>query len=675
MLSKRLRLNSFILVFIIFQKSICQSVSSESFRLNTRLSFYSYESCGEALLKVPDEYYSHNLIIRLMFDNNQAGQWYLKPVEKIIRLPFFINRPAGNYDLSVLIISKNRLNNFSTDSVRVSTTVNILRHKPNEVKTDRLTGGLIVNRRLFFPFGFYCYSPVYPTLPEEEAVKGFNMISPYQNVSPEAMKGRKKYMDRCAQLGMKVNYNLLSVSGGGGVGSGIKNISGEIKRELLINEIKAFRDHPALLSWYISDEPNGNNVAPEELEKIYKVIRENDPWHPVSIVFMAPFKVSRNYTDALDIVMADPYPVPNSPVSLVGEIATQLNKEFNGEKSVWMVPQVFGGSELWSREPSVQEVRSMTWQSIINGVRGIQYFIRQGLNSFPKSSATWGECGRMALEISEMTPWLLSDEKTIPVESDSKSILVSSELHDGQLLVMAVNTINLPQKTAIRLKGINPDKASVWFENREIKITNGIISDYLSPLGSQAYLINLKSKKQLTDSRDENLITDPGFEDVSSPGIPASCYSWTEGDRGATFFLDTREHYEGNHSLRIITPSDNNSVRLKFYPLSVNAGSTYRISIWAKADPEQRLVVKKSFWDILFERKKSLPQYVEIALGSFVKEIFIPVNEWKEFVTYATIPADSLSQFKTTVTLRMPGQGVAWFDMLRVVTDTMISNK
>jgi len=29
----------------------------------------------------------------------------------------------------------------------------------------------------------------------------------------------------------------------------------------------------------------------------------------------------------------------------------------------------------------------MTWQSIINGATGIQYFVRQGLNYFPKSVA------------------------------------------------------------------------------------------------------------------------------------------------------------------------------------------------------------------------------------------------------------------------------------------------
>ena len=123
---------------------------------------------------------------------------------------------------------------------------------------------------------------------------------------------------------MKVHYNLLSVSGGGGVGSKIEGLSESQKRELLVKEIEAFRDHPALLAWYIADEPTGNKIIPDSLIKIYDMVKKLDPWHPVSIVFMAPFMSSKQYADALDIVMADPYPVPDSPVTMVGDAAGQL---------------------------------------------------------------------------------------------------------------------------------------------------------------------------------------------------------------------------------------------------------------------------------------------------------------------------------------------------------------
>jgi len=545
----------------------------------------------------------------------------------------------------------------------------VLSYKSNEVKTDRFTGGLIVNKLPFFPFGFYCYSPVYPSLPEEEVVKGFNVISPYQKIVPETLNERKAYMDRCAELGMKVHYNLLSVSGGGGVGSKIEGLSDDEKRERLISEIKTFRDHPALLGWYISDEPNGSDIAPEKLEEIYRTVKENDPWHPVSIVFMAPFLSAKRYSSALDIVMADPYPVPDFPVTMPGDVAGQLRSEFKGNKPFWIVPQAFGGGELWSREPTIQEIRSMTWQSIINGATGIQYFVRQGLNYFPKSAATWSECGRMAIEVAELTPWLLSDEETLPVESYSKNVLVSSRVHDGQLIIMAVNKINEPISASFRVTGVNNGRARVLFENRFVSVRGGVIADQLAPFGSQVYLVSIKPEKPVSEISNKNLIRDAGFEDLSAPGLPSACYARPGSDRGATYFLDTREYFEGNHSLRVITPKENKSLAIRFFPFYVKAGATYTISLWAKSDPEQRFFPATKQENARLYGKNEMPQNVEILLGEFGRARFVPDNQWRQYVTFVTIPNDTLARFKTNLILKMPGQGVAWFDLVKVTED------
>jgi hypothetical protein len=637
-----------------------QTDENSFFSINSRLSFYSFEKNGEFLLHLPVVLSQSNLSIIIKIDEDTVASWNGRPDMKILRIPFSINKMPSFYNTEAIITLKERPRIIYTATTKLI----ILAYKSNEVKTDRLTGGLIVNRLPFFPFGFYCYSPVNSSLPEEEVVKGFNMMSPYQKIMPETLNERKAYMDRCAQLGMKVNYNLLSVSGGGGVGSKTEGLSDEEKRLLLLNEIRTFRDHPALLCWYISDEPNGMKIAPEVLEEIYNTVKENDPWHPVSIVFMAPFISSKNYINTLDIVMADPYPVPDSPLTLPGDIAGQLKAEFNGKRPVWMAQQSFGGGELWSREPTIQEIRTMTYQSIIRGATGIQYFVRQGLNYFPKSAATWGECGRMAMEIAWLTPWLLSDEKTLPVESYSNNIIVTSRLHQGQLIIMAVNKINEPAGTVIRINGVNNSKARVLFENRSVTVSGGMISDQLSPYGSQVYLINLNPEKQEIASPYNNLIKDPGFEDISSPGIPSACYARPGGDRGATFFTDTRERFEGNSSVRLVTPEENKSAALRFFPIKLKAGASYVISIWAKSDPDQRFSTLTSL----------TPQYAEILLGEFVHSRFIPEKDWRRFITFVTIPADTTSSFKTNLILKMPGQGVAWFDQIKVYEEKTSEN-
>ncbi len=649
-------------IITIHNKTYSQTVDSSSFKVYSRQSFYSFEKSGEFLLHVPQGLSGTSLSVEINAGKDSIASWNGYTTGKIIRIPFSLNLMPSEYKIVANIKIK-----WRTGIIYVATTgLVILPYKPNEVKTDRLTGGLIVNKRPFFPVGFYCYSPVSTTLPEEEVVNGFNMISPYQKILPETFLERKAYMDRCAQIGMKVHYNLLSVSGGGGVGSKIDGLSDEEKRKRLITEIEAFRDHPALLSWYIADEPNGYKIDPEIIEEIYRTVKEHDPWHPVSIVFMAPFKSAEKYSGGMDIAMADPYPIPDLPVTLAGNVISQLKSLFNGKLPVWIVPQVFGGGELWGREPTFQEIRSMTWQAVIKGATGIQYFVRQGPNYFPKSTSTWNECGRLAMEIAELTPWLLSEERTYPVESYTSNIVISSRLHDNQLIIMAANKINVPQGVVIRVNGINNGRARVMFENRSVQVNGGLITDYMAPLGSQVYLINIKPEKKGITTSNINLIKDPGFEDLSSPGIPSACYARPGGDRGATYFLDTGEHFDGKHSVRLRTPEEDKSAALRFFPFSVKAGASYAISIWAKSDPEQRFIMMPEKEDVSLIWRNQMPQYVEIILGEFGRARFIPDKDWKRYVTFVTIPVDTLPVFKTNLILKMPGQGVAWFDNIKV---------
>lgn len=644
-------LKRIVVLLIIISSSIfsfSQPVDSISYRLNSRFSFYSFEKRGELLLHVPLKLINNHTEVSLTSGGGVLVTWQGIPGMTILRIPFEMSPDPGNHKITAYIIVSGRSTKYFA-----ATDLMVLEYKPNEVKTDRLTGGLIVNRRQFFPFGFYCYSPVSPTLPEEEAVRGFNLISPYQRILPETFNERKAYMDRCAELGMKVNYNLLSVSVGGGVWTNPDSLR---RKEQLINEVMAFRDHPALLSWYIADEPNGHRISPEVLEDIYQTVKKHDPWHPVTIVFMAPHKEALKYTDALDIVMADSYPIPDLPVTVFGNVASQLANDFRGYKPLWMVPQSFGGGEIWKREPTQQEIRSMTYQAIINGARGIQYFIRDGLNLFPKSTSAWGECGRMAVEIAVLTPWLLSDEETIPVSSGNRDILVTSSIHDGSLMIMAVNKTNSYQKAEFKISGRLSGVARVIFENRTVRVVAGGITDQLPPFGSHVYIIDRDRKNDSLISFTGNMLPDPGFEDITNTGVPASCYARNGGDRGATYFLDSREHVEGNNSVRMITPQDNESVKLRFFPVPVMPGQKYLISVRAKADPEQRPL-----------SQTGKPQYFQLSMNGYGNKSFKLTDYWKEFVTIVTIPMEEDLPGKVNVILQMPSAGVAWFDMLQVI--------
>jgi hypothetical protein len=170
-------------------------------------------------------------------------------------------------------------------------------------------------------------------------------------------------------------------------------------------------------------------------------------------------------------------------------------------------------------------------------------------------------------------------------------------------------------------------------------------------------LLTLKQKKEDIKPWALNLIRDPGFEDLSSPGIPSAAYARNGGDRGATYFTDTREYIEGYHSVRLVTPTDNGSAKLRLFPFKGKPGRSYYISVWAKCDPEQGLHADRAG-----KRK-----YFEIALSDYGSKQFELTDEWKEYVTIVTIPVSAENASRTNVILQMPSAGVAWFDMIQVM--------
>jgi len=535
--------------------------------------------------------------------------------------------------------------------------------RSNAVKIDPVSGGLIVDGLGFFPFGFYCSRlELSPSLPEEEFVRGFNMISPYQKNVPEKLSERRKYMDRCAELGMKVNYHLNSFIRRDGVWSSDAAVAKK-KLEGLKAEVLAFRDHPALLSWYISDEPAGRSYKPADMAEIYKTIKELDPYHPITIVFVVP-GAARRFAEATDVVMADIYPIPNDPPVVVGDETIKLVKEFHREKPVWIVPQAFGGNEWWPREPTPQEERLMTYLAVIHGATGIQYFVRQGLNQRPKSTAAWAECGAVALEVAELTPVLLSHEPRPRVSASLETVRAGAWLDRGIITILAANTVNQPETVRFILEGIDfTGKAQAIFENRSVDVVNGEIEDMIDAYGTRAYQITIgplpEEKMKIHPC---NKTVNPSFENNPNPGTPAGCYADVGPGRGATHFVDSRVAVHGRHSLRLHMPTRDEPVGISPFPVSLKKGQSYRCSVWAKGVGAAVLKGKN---------RKPKPAKFELSFPRIkgeTKRTFTLTDEWQRYRLLGTAEKDTDS----ILGLSMVTPGTGWFDLLEVVAEPAI---
>jgi hypothetical protein len=558
----------------------------------------------------------------------------------------------GHTTLMCNLSAKNKI--IQKDSIAIVR----LQPKINEVKIDLQTGGIIADGLPFFPFGFYC-RPV-SHLPEQEVSHGFTMIGPYQSNLPETYEERKAYMDRCAQVGMKVQYSVNSLIGWGHNGAKGLDLPEEKKLEILRNEVIAFRDHPALLSWYMNDEPDGQGRPPAVLEKAYQVIHELDPYHPISVVFMLPSKFSL-YRNCMDIAMTDPYPVPG-PLNMVEQFVKQMNKDFRHEKSIWLVPQAFGGQEMWAREPTPKEIRLMTYLGLVNGINAVQYYTHAPGNLNPQSVSAWSVCSDIAVEVNQMSSFLLSDETAIPVTSNDSMVVVKSFSYQGNLLVLAVNRENQPQSIAIQInkagnKWEGSSTASLWFENREINLQDGRINDMIDALGTRVYLIKAKPVEETTKIYPGNLTVNPGFEKIVSPGLPIGSNTKRsfpdKQEVGASFFVDPRQSMDGMFSLRLITPVDSNGDKIRLLPIVLKAKNSYTISIWAKAKDQERM-----------------PSFRISVEGPGQEKVFKLTKDWQ---LYSFILKSDSSFSAALVCFDLLTAGTAWFDLIQVTPDPLIS--
>ncbi|MCX6226632.1 MAG: discoidin domain-containing protein, partial [Bacteroidia bacterium] len=210
----------------------------------------------------------------------------------------------------------------------------------------------------------------------------------------------------------------------------------------------------------------------------------------------------------------------------------------------------------------------------------------------------------------------------------------------------------------------------VMFQNRQVKITDKQIQDWIGPLGTQVYRIGAIPEEE----NEPNLITDPGFESNFSYGVPASCYARVGSDRGATAFLDSRTRVSGHHSLRMVTPAYQKGMGLSFFPISLNSGQSYQFSIYAKADTISWLPGKRpTFLKRLFKKNPVENRRFMIKIGNLADYSFTPSAEWIPYSFYFTVPENSHGQVKINPYLELAGQGTAWFDQMVITEDPVIS--
>jgi hypothetical protein len=266
-------------------------------------------------------------------------------------------------------------------------------------------GRTIVDGKPFFPMGMYS-GPMTAESVKKYAESDFNCIMQYSSPT-------RTQMNLFEKAGLKVIYDIAS-----------KYNREDAGTNFVLNAIKTFGNHPALLAWYIYDEQPTSLI--NALEGRQRLIESADPNHPTWCA-QDIFSETRYYIGACDIFGGDPYPVSKRPISVMTDAIREEANGLMGMRPIWQVVQAFGwgwvqNAHASQRRPSELEMRNMAWQAIAGGARGLIFynfkFVLSEIEGEDSAVVRWEELKRISTELKKYERLLLFPE-TMPI-ADSK---------------------------------------------------------------------------------------------------------------------------------------------------------------------------------------------------------------------------------------------------------------
>ena len=180
--------------------------------------------------------------------------------------------------------------------------------------------------------------------------------------------------------------------------------------------VPLFRDHPALLAWYLNDE--FPLTMRDRLDARQQLVRQLDPNHPTWAVL---YQVDEfyGYLNSADVLGADPYPVSEKPVTMAADWTRKCAAVSDGLRPLWMVPQTMDWACYHKdhadkfRAPTLDEELVMTYLCLIHGAQGLIYYayfdLQRDRLGFDKR---WADMLVVGNEVKQLFPALLSVAKT-----------------------------------------------------------------------------------------------------------------------------------------------------------------------------------------------------------------------------------------------------------------------
>jgi hypothetical protein len=348
---------------------------------------------------------------------------------------------AGRYELQVTGASGGK-------NYQLSLPVTVAAERRSEVAYDG-EGVLWASGKPILPRGIY-YAVGEPELENVKAAGFAFTVIPWRLAS-------QAVMDKAAALGLRVLIHSRSLE------------YGSDRHGFWEYATQKFANHPALLGWHTVSKPDMELNLPSVLVGLYEQLVKLDPHHPVMTSLTMP-SLMAEYAAANDVVLVWTDPIPESGVKTVGILMDQARKAV-WPRPVWAVVQAVGHHWSWDqgldpesngRLPSPDEVRCMSYLSLVHGARGLLYyaFVVDGgergktFRMTQDAPDLWSGLIRLNRELHWLEPMLVRGRWHPVGLSRDEAVHVAYWAAQGEILVIAVNTTDKPVVQGFRLPAV-----------------------------------------------------------------------------------------------------------------------------------------------------------------------------------------------------------------------------
>ncbi len=351
---------------------------------------------------------------------------------------------------------------------------------------------LHVNGQPVVPFGAFSIRPHEDI--EHVGRQGYNAVVAYR-FHTMGDEGRQAWLDLLHANGM-----MAIVGPRAGFSEDNKRLYTEEEEQMLRAYVQRWSRHPALLAWYMKDEPEIFGTLPARLEQLYGILRDADPYHP-TIILNNTLGGIWTYGRYTDILMPDPYPGfykrggTRRRMDYVYHFIRAAEHAVDHQRAAWAVPQAFNWADLHAgrqdeRVPNLIELRNMYFQTVHAKGTGWVWYTYMRSRGYPEIRIG---LGFLARETQLLRDIITATDRVQPVRAnlDEQELLTHYREVDGHHYVLAVNLVNEPRDVRLVLPLDDaPKQWHVMSEGRSVDAPRGQIAETLQPFAAHLYTTN-----------------------------------------------------------------------------------------------------------------------------------------------------------------------------------------